>query len=79
MTGFSSITVSRAINNPNKVKDATRNKILVACKQMNYSPNMVARSMKENKTRIISVYIPEDIKARDPFYSSHRHYEAANL
>lgn len=69
LTGFSVITVSRAISNPNKVKEATRNKILAACEQMNYSPNMVARSLKENKTRIISVYIPEDIKARNPFYT----------
>ena len=69
ITGFSVITISRALNNPEAVKESTRNKILSVCKEMNYSPNMVAKSLKENKTRIISVFIPEDIQSRNPFYT----------
>ena len=69
ITGFSIITVSRALTNPDLVKEKTREKILATCKEMNYTPNMVAKSLRDNRTRMIAVYIPEDIRARNPFYS----------
>ena len=70
LTGFSAITVSRAISNPSKVKPATRDKILKVCEEKGYKVNNVAKGLKNSATYTISVYIPEDITARNPFYTT---------
>ena len=39
-------TVSRVINNHPSVKDATRVKVQKAIKELDYSPNIIARNLK---------------------------------
>jgi len=62
----SSMTVSRVINNPSCVKQETRERILSIIKQLNYRPNMVAKSLATKRTNIIA-YVVADIS--DPFYN----------
>lgn len=57
-TGFSTQTISRVINNSDKVKDSTRQIILEAINKYNYRPNIFARNLtgsKKHKNILISV------------------------
>ncbi len=63
------MTVSRAINSPDKVKAETRNKILSACEELNFHPNNIARSLARKCTNIVFVYIPEGLLATEQFTS----------
>lgn len=51
-------TVSRVINNNPGVKPATRAKVLAAVAQLNYRPNLIARSMISKRTDAIGVIVP---------------------
>lgn len=68
-SGVSAMTVSRVINAPDKVNKKTRDIVNAKIKELNYSPNVVAKSLVLKKTNIIYVYIPEDISATHPFFS----------
>ena len=52
--GVSMMTVSRVINNSGSVSEATRQKVEASIKQLGYRPNMVARSLVTNRTRMIA-------------------------
>lgn len=57
-TGFSTQTVSRVINNSERVKDSTRAIILDAIEKYNYRPNVFARNLtgsKKHKNILISI------------------------
>ena len=66
-TGFSSMTVSRYFNDPERVKPATRAIIRRAVEELNYSPNSVAKSLAKKCTSIIYVYIAPDLEVLHPF------------
>lgn len=66
-TGYSLMTISRAFNNPEKVKAETLEVILKTAERLNYYPNHVARSLVNGKTNIINVYIPKELSATEPF------------
>lgn len=51
-------TVSRVINNSPGVKPATREKVLDAIRQLNYTPDPIARSMVSKRTDAIGVIVP---------------------
>lgn len=57
--GISVSTVSRVVNNKNRVKPETRKMVMEALKKTNYVPNQVARSLKKNSTKTIGVIIPD--------------------
>ena len=59
-------TVSRVINNNPYVKDATRERVLKAIKELNYSPNLSGRILRCNETKVILVLLPT---ISNPFYS----------
>jgi LacI family transcriptional regulator len=65
--GVSFITVSRVINSPDKVKEETKERVLLAMKKLKYSPNPAAKALVTNKTGIIAVYIPKSIELSHPF------------
>lgn len=65
--GMTSITVSRALNTPEKVKKATLEKILNAAKELNYVPNAIARNLKSQQSRIIGL-VTSSID--NPFYTN---------
>lgn len=55
LAGVSKTTVSKVLNNQYGVKDATRQKVLEAAKQLNYIPNHAAKSLVTNKSGVIGV------------------------
>lgn len=58
LAGVSAITVSRALNHPEKVAEATRLRVLEAVEATGYIPNSVAGSLASRKTRVIGALVP---------------------
>lgn len=52
-------TVSRALNNSEKVKPETRERIKALARKLNYRPNEVARCLVGKKTNTVGVIVPE--------------------
>lgn len=50
-------TVSRYFSNPDLLSDKTRERVQKAVEELNYSPNLAARSLKLNKSHIIGMVI----------------------
>jgi DNA-binding LacI/PurR family transcriptional regulator len=59
--GYSSMTVSRAINDQPNVSEKTKKIIKAKAREMGYTPNLVAKSLVARKTFTIGVVIPEII------------------
>ncbi|GHV37918.1 LacI family transcriptional regulator [Spirochaetia bacterium] len=57
-TGLSVSTVSRTLSNKSYVKDGTREKVLEAVRLLNYSPNIMAQSLKKGRSNTIALMIP---------------------
>ena len=57
--GVSTMTVSRALNNSDKVSDLTKKKIKAKASELGYTPNHIAKSLLSQKTNTIGVVIPE--------------------
>lgn len=53
--GVSVMTVSRIINNPEKVKESTRIKVQEVIEELNYHPNLLAKSLVKGNTKTIGV------------------------
>ena len=53
-------TVSNILNNKPNVGEETKQKVLKAIEEMNYTPNTIANNLKTKKTRTIGALI-EDI------------------
>lgn len=63
-------TVSRVLSNSHKISDKTKEKVNEAIKKLNYTPNIIARGLANNRTRILAVILPkeaEDIFS-NPFF-----------
>ncbi|MFL0248734.1 LacI family DNA-binding transcriptional regulator [Candidatus Clostridium stratigraminis] len=58
-SGVSLATVSRVLNNSGYVKTETREKVLNAIKDTNYTPSAIARSLSKNETNTIGVVVPD--------------------
>lgn len=56
--GVSVATVSRVINHPETVADATREKIERVMKEAEYKPNWFAQGLNFNRTKTIGIMIP---------------------
>ncbi|GGF35597.1 LacI family DNA-binding transcriptional regulator [Echinicola rosea] len=52
-------TVSRALRNSPEIKLETRKKVLAMADKLNYSPNVVAQSLRVNKTKTLGIVVPE--------------------
>src|SRR5690606_447493 len=52
-------TVSRALRGSSEIKEETRKMVRELAEQLNYTPNPIALSLKEKKSRIIGVIVPE--------------------
>lgn len=66
-SGVSLITVSRVINNPELVAEATRIKVEQAVTELNFLPNHTAKALAENNTRTIHLYVPRFMGISEPF------------
>lgn len=56
--GVSSITVSRALNSPDKLSPATLRKVRTAIDRLRYVPNLTAGSLASNRSHTIAVIVP---------------------
>jgi DNA-binding LacI/PurR family transcriptional regulator len=65
--GISASTVSRALSDHPDIKRETKEKVRKIAKELQYSPNPIAQSLKSNKTRTIGVIVPE---IKHDFFSS---------
>jgi len=57
LAGVAPITASRAIRGEGYVSEDARARIMEAAAQLNYSPNMVARRMRGEKSRLIGIFV----------------------
>jgi DNA-binding LacI/PurR family transcriptional regulator len=75
LAGVSKTTVSRVLNTPELVNVRTRTKVLEVIQKLNYSPSIIARGMRGQKTNMIGVIIPD---ITNLFYSEFlKHVEKA--
>jgi DNA-binding LacI/PurR family transcriptional regulator len=65
--GVSVMTVSRSLNNPEKVDSKTLERVKSVINELGYQPSLVARSLVKRKTNTIGVIMP-DIK--NTFFNS---------
>lgn len=70
LSSYSRSTVSRVINNDPHVSPETREKVWQVIKQLNYQPNVVARSLAAGRTQILGLIVPAGIATtfEDPFF-----------
>ena len=63
-------TVSRVIADNPRISAATKEKVLRIMKEMNYHPNIIARSLVNQTTKIIGVVMPgmAEQSLQHPFY-----------
>lgn len=66
IAGVSIATVSRCVNDPERVKERTRLRVQEAILQTGYSPNTLAQSFRRGKTHVIMVVLPS---VGDPFFT----------
>lgn len=65
--GLSTTAVSLVLNNkPNRISQATKEKIFAAARELNYRPNHVAVSMVTGRTRTFGLILPD---ISNPFFS----------
>ncbi|MCL2518191.1 MAG: LacI family transcriptional regulator [Oscillospiraceae bacterium] len=57
--GVSVSTVSRVVNNKSVVNETTRKLVLDALKKYDYSPNLIARSLKSKSSRTVGIVVPD--------------------
>ncbi len=58
-TGFSQSTVSLVVNNNPRISEETRAKVLAAIEKYGYKPNIQARGLALQSSRILSVVLPD--------------------
>jgi len=56
--GVSTMTVSRALNEPGKVSEEMRERVLRAVKEIGYLPNHLAGSLSSNRSTTIGLIVP---------------------
>ncbi|MBN1372400.1 MAG: LacI family DNA-binding transcriptional regulator [Anaerolineaceae bacterium] len=70
MSGVSRSTVSRVINEDPNVNEKTRQRVRDIIQNMNFQPNLAARSLAAGKTNVLGLVIPVGVHAifTDPFF-----------
>lgn len=58
LTGFSTSTVSRALNNNSSISQKTKEKIMLCAKKHEYTPNIYARALRQKYSNTIGVLVP---------------------
>lgn len=65
LAGVSVTTVSRVLNNTAPVNEKTKEKIMKAIKDLDYTPSIIAQGMRTKRSKILGVIIPDYV---NPFY-----------
>lgn len=68
--GVSRATVSRVINGGENVREETRKQVMEVIQQINFQPNVAARSLAAGRTNVIGLVIPAGVSAifADPYF-----------
>lgn len=61
----SKATASRAFSRPDSVRGDTRDRILAVARELNYTPNRVARSLSNGRTGNLGLFVPD---ISNPFF-----------
>lgn len=56
--GVSASTVSRALSGKVVVSPETKKRVMQAAKELNYKPNVLAKSLKEGRSKTIGLFLP---------------------
>jgi DNA-binding LacI/PurR family transcriptional regulator len=59
LAGVSSGTVSNVISGSLRVNEQSRKKVLEAIRILNYQPNLIARSLRTNRTHTLGIVVPD--------------------
>ncbi|NKE04759.1 LacI family DNA-binding transcriptional regulator [Mesobacillus selenatarsenatis] len=59
LTGVSTATVSKVLNNTGRYSEETRKKILDVVQEYDYRPNAVAKSLRTRRSKTIGVIVPD--------------------
>jgi DNA-binding LacI/PurR family transcriptional regulator len=59
LAGVSAGTVSNVISGLSSVSEKSRQKVLDAIRTLNYQPNLIARSLKTNRTNTLGIVVPD--------------------
>lgn len=65
--GVSPATVSRVLSGAKGVSEATRQRVLAVARELHYSPNYIARSLKKRQTNTIALIISD---ITNPFFTT---------
>lgn len=57
--GVATSTVSRVLSNSNKISEEKKQQVNEVIKRLNYTPNIIARGLANNKTRILAVVLAD--------------------
>jgi LacI family transcriptional regulator len=70
LSGVSRSTVSRVVNGHERVREETRKKVQSVIDELNFQPNIAARSLAAGKTGIMGLVIPAGVSAlfSDPYF-----------
>lgn len=68
--GVSSATVSHVLNNTRYVSDVVKERVQRAMDEMGYRPNVLARSLRQGKTKTLGLILPD---SANPFYAELGH------
>lgn len=66
LAGVSIATVSRVLSGKPHVRDELKQKVLLAVEQLNYTPNMLARRLREQTSGILGLVVAD---IRNPFFA----------
>jgi LacI family transcriptional regulator len=61
--GVSLATVSRTLNNPEKVKQETRERVLKVIDELGYKPNAFAKGLASRKSTTVAIIVPDMSRA----------------
>ncbi|MFZ0302182.1 MAG: LacI family DNA-binding transcriptional regulator [Terracidiphilus sp.] len=74
--GVSVITVSKVLRNQGRISTAVRKRVLERAKELNYRPNLTARSLATGRTFLIGMIVPD---LMHPFFAAIAKVLARNL
>lgn len=66
ISGYSTATVSRVFNDPQKVSDSTREDILEVIEEVNYEPSQLARNFSQSTSNNIALFV---FDLMNPFFT----------
>ncbi len=70
LAGVGTMTVSRVLNESARVSEDTKERVHRAIKELNYQPNLIARSLRQSRSTSIGIIVPNFY---DPFFATCAH------